>query len=121
MHYFRTGQELCYDTEGKEMPCPGSGQDGESRPGLPWPEPRFVVRDQIVEDRLTNLQWLRNANPATFPVTWPEALAAIAKMNREGAPGNDAWRLPNRNELRSLMSYQTRKPSLPASKCLKNA
>ena len=33
-------------------------------------------------------------------------------MNRERYAGRDDWRLPNRNELRSLMSYQARKPAL---------
>jgi hypothetical protein len=113
MNYFRTGQERCYDSEGSEIPCAGSGQDGESRMGRPWPEPRFTLRDELVEDRLTSLEWYRDANPNTFPVTWSEALAAIAELNRQQALGYSDWRLPNRRELRSLMSYQSRKPALP--------
>ena len=34
-------------------------------------------------------------------------------MNRQKAFGFSDWRLPNRRELRSLMSHQTRKPALP--------
>ena len=113
MHYLQTGQDQCYDGEGHTIPCPGTGQDGESRRGIHWPEPRFVTRGEIVEDLLTGLQWTRDANLAAFPVTWPEALAAIAEINRTRLQDHDDWRLPNRREMRSLMSYQTRKPSLP--------
>jgi len=113
MNYFRTGQERCYDPLGNEISCGASGQDGELRLGRPWPEPRFAVRDGIVEDHLTRLQWFLNANPGGYPVTWSEALAAITELNRQRALGYADWRLPNRRELRSLMSYQTRKPSLP--------
>jgi len=64
-------------------------------------------------DRLTGLDWTQNANRAGFPMTWGEALDFIADMNRKGTLGRSDWRLPNRRELRSLMSHQSRKPSLP--------
>lgn len=110
----QTGQSRCYDRDGREIPCPGSGQDGEFRSGLAWPEPRFVSRDMGVEDRLTGLVWSRDANPGGYPVTWTEALVAVAALNRSGELGFTDWRLPNRRELRSLVSAQTRKPALPA-------
>ena len=113
MNYYSTGQEKCYDPRGHEIPCQGSGQDGELKLGLPWPEPRFALRGDIVEDRLTDLHWFRDANPNTFPVTWSEALEAIAELNRNRVLGHGDWRLPNRREMRSLMSYRNRKPSLP--------
>ena len=50
---------------------------------------------------------------AEFPLAWQEALDYIAVMNRDNVFGFADWRLPNRRELRSLMSYQTRKPALP--------
>ena len=102
------------------MPCPGSGQDGEYRSGQPWPKPRFTADREIIEDRLTGLFWFRDANPNTFPVTWPEALAAIADLNRNKALGHEDWRLPNRRELRSLMSYQGKNPALPAGHPFEN-
>lgn len=110
----QTGQESCYDGRGREIPCPGSGQDGEFRTGLVWPAPRFLLHDQIVEDQLTGLFWTRDANPGTYPVTWTEALAGVAAMNQRRELGFADWRLPNRSELRSLMSYQTRRPALPS-------
>jgi len=108
-----TGQTLCYDALGSVIPCENSGQDGEFRLGLPWPRPRFSAGDGGVLDRLTGFTWARDANLGGFPLTWQEALAFIAGMNRQKWSGFADWRLPNRRELRSLMSYQTRTPSLP--------
>jgi len=112
--YLRTGQAGCYDMHGNSIPCEKSGQDGEFRTGIPWPEERFTVDGEIVLDHLSGLKWLRSANPAEFPVTWQEALDYIAGMNREETAGQADWRLPNRRELRSLLAFETRKPALPA-------
>lgn len=111
--YLQTGQATCHDPGGAAIPCSGSGQDGEFRQGLPWPEPRFEVRGEIILDRLTGLLWMRNATPGELPMTWREALAFVAEMNREQALGFSDWRLPNRRELRSLVSHQTRRAALP--------
>ncbi len=110
----RTGQRKCFDQHGRETACRGSGQDGEFLSGLRWPDPRFEVQGAVVHDRLTGLAWSRDANPAGYPLTWTEALAAIASLNDKRHLGATDWRLPNRIELRSLMDYETRKPALPA-------
>ncbi|GAB6060053.1 Lcl C-terminal domain-containing protein [Desulfonatronum parangueonense] len=109
----QTGQTKCYDERGRELDCGETIQDGRFRHGLIWPEPRFQVDADLVLDRLTGLVWPRNANLGEFPMTWSEALDFVAQLNREQALGHDDWRLPNRRELRSLMSYQTKRPSLP--------
>ncbi len=101
----QTGQTTCHDTEGNEIPCFGSGQDGELRKGFPWPVPRFEPSGDIALDRVTGLVWTMDANIAEFPVTWQEALNYIASMNHEKTFGYSDWRLPNRRELKSLMSY----------------
>jgi hypothetical protein len=111
--YLWTGQRTCHDTDGLLIACAGSGQDAEFARGVPWPEPRFETDEGIVLDRLTGLTWTRNTNPAGFPLTWEEAMGYVAGMNREQALGYTDWRLPNRRELRSVMSHQTRKPALP--------
>ena len=111
--YPATGQRSCHDASGLRIPCPGSGQDGEFRRGVSWPSPRFGVAGDVVEDRLTGLVWPRNALLAEFPLDWNEALAFIRDLNRQALYGQQDWRLPNRRELRSLMSYQTRLPALP--------
>lgn len=120
MASLQTGQQTCHDACGREMRCAGSGQDAEFSAGAPWPQPRFEAGDQLVLDRLTGLVWTRDANPAEFPLTWQEALAFVARMNRDGALGFSDWRLPNRRELRSLMSHQTRRPALPAGHPFRN-
>ena len=106
-----TGQKTCYDGAGEDIPCHGSGQDGEYRSGAPWPEPRFDVLGETVLDRLTGLIWTKNANPNSFPVTWREAFENISALNHDHYLGCNDWRLPNRRELRSLMSYQTKNPA----------
>ena len=111
-HVLHTGQTRCWDASGREIPCRGTGQDGEWQRGAPWPAERFVVRGEVVTDGLTGLHWCRDATVSTFPCTWAEAFALIDGLNRERHGGRDDWRLPNRNELRSLMSYQARKPAL---------
>ncbi len=111
--YLQTGQIKCHDESGNEVACQGSGQDAEFKKGLLWPSPRFEQRGEIVLDKLTGLTWTQNANLAEFPFTWQEALDYVFSMNREKAFGCSDWRLPNRRELRSLMSHQTGKPALP--------
>lgn len=109
----QTGQTDCHDESGRETPCFGSGQDAAFRAGAKWPEPRFEAADGVVLDRLTGLVWARDANLAGWPMFWDEALEYVAGMNRDRALGFSDWRLPNRRELRSLVSCQTRRPALP--------
>lgn len=109
----QTGQTTCYDEQGREVDCRETFQDGWFRHGLAWPQPRFQVDGQLVTDRLTGLVWPQDANLGEFPLTWSETLETIAQMNREQALGHSDWRLPNRRELRSLVSYQARRPAMP--------
>ncbi len=111
--YLSTGQTSCHDANGRVISCSGSGQDAEFRAGIPWPSPRFEIRHDVVLDGLTGLIWTRNANLAEYPMTWRETLDFIAGMTRERTLGFSDWRLPNRRELRSLISNQTRRPALP--------
>jgi hypothetical protein len=85
--YIQTGQVTCHDTKGQEITCRLTGQDGEFRMGVKWPEQRFEERDETVMDRLTGLMWTRNANLAEFPVTWQESLDYVSSLNREKALG----------------------------------
>jgi len=112
-HYLSTGQNLCYDARGEPVGCRGTGQDGDARPGAPWPEPRFAATGETVRDRLTGLVWTQRANFTEFPDTWAAALEVVRRMNMGSFGGRADWRLPNRRELRSLISYQTRDPALP--------
>ena len=108
-----TGQINCYDTQGNVIECAGSGQDAEFQAGLAWPSPRFSVKGEIVKDHLTGLYWTRKSNFADFPLSWQESLDFIADMNRQNLLGFNDWRLPNRRELRSLLSFHNHRPALP--------
>jgi hypothetical protein len=112
-HYLQTGQRTCHADDGHEVACESSGQDASFVVGTPWPEPRFQLRGDEVTDHLTGLIWCRDASLAEFPLTWQEALVFVAGMNREQRSGQGDWRMPNRRELRSLLSLQTRLPALP--------
>ena len=109
----QTGQVQCYDTAGRQIDCAGTGQDGAYGHGVAWPRPRFETGSGTVIDHLTHLMWSRDANPAEYPLTWPEALQFIESLCEQTYRGYDDWRLPNRRELRSLISHQTKKPALP--------
>lgn len=114
MHYLWTGQRRCFGPAGQDMPCATSGQDAETRPGLPWPDPRFEIAGQTVRDAATGLVWSLSANPLGFPLPWAEALTEVARLNAAGHLGRHDWRLPNRRELRSLVDHAARDPALPA-------
>lgn len=98
----QTGQTECYSSAGDHISCAGTGQDGDVKSGVPWPEPRFTVSGDCVTDNLSGLIWAKNASlsAATY---WQPALDYIAAINSgAGLCGNTDWRLPNANELQSL-------------------
>jgi hypothetical protein len=114
----KTGQTKCYDTDpGNEIPCPGTGQDGEIQAGVAWPDPRFMDNgDKTVTDNLTGLMWTKNANPPSGYKTWQQALDYVKGMNAGTYTnyGYTDWRLPNRKELHSLTDFSQYKPALPS-------
>ena len=70
-----TGQTLCYDSLGDDVSCAGTGQDGQLRPGVAWPNPRFTDNNNgTVTDNLTGLMWLKDANCFGLR-TWAQALS----------------------------------------------
>jgi len=125
----RTGQNSCYSAEGVVIPCAGTGQDGEKRTGATWPSPRFADNgDGTVTDNLTGLVWLKDANCSDTAggidrsgglLNWPSALTwsnnlASGKCGLSDNSVAGDWRLPNVNELRSLVDYSRHDPALPA-------
>jgi hypothetical protein len=38
----QTGQTSCYDAAGSSIACSGTGQDGDKKAGVAWPDPRFT-------------------------------------------------------------------------------
>ncbi|MDD2366041.1 MAG: DUF1566 domain-containing protein [Desulfuromonadaceae bacterium] len=125
----QTGQTACTDTAGTVIPCTDTGQDGETKAGVAWPDPRFTDNSNgTVTDNLTGLIWLKNANCTDTAggiakssgyltwnnaITWSSALATgtcgLTDSSRAGQ-----WRLPNRKELQSLVDRSQANPALPA-------
>ncbi len=101
-----------------------AGDDGDYQMGVAWPGPRFVDNsDGTITDMLTGLMWLQDANCiktnySTFDtdgtaqdggVGWGKALLFIKEMNDGGVrplcdTGKTGWRMPNVNELESLVN-----------------
>jgi hypothetical protein len=114
----RTGSEKCYDAFGGPMACAGTGQDGEFRAGVPWPDPRFTDNGNgSITDNLTGLVWLKNADCFGFQ-SWEDALkdANNLAQGQCGLSDNSKagnWRVPNTRELQSVMDNRTVAPALP--------
>jgi hypothetical protein len=72
---------------------------------------RFVLEGEGVLDTVTNLVWRRDADPARRLLSWPEALAQAAELDR-AARQNGGWRVPNIRELESLMDLAADSPAL---------
>jgi len=95
----RTGQATSY----------GTSDDGALQEGVAWPSPRFTDNsDGTVTDNLTGLVWLKNAN-CFSTVAWTVALADANSLASGACGLTDGsaagqWRLPNINELESLVS-----------------
>lgn len=109
-----TGQTICTNESGNTIPCEGSGQDAEFMKGLKWPALRFEIQGETVIDHLTGLIWSKDSNPAQFPLPWYECFGFIDEMNRTKFGGRNDWRMPDRHELHSLISFNDRKPAIAA-------
>jgi hypothetical protein len=110
-----TGQKACFDASGATVDCANTGQDGALQTGTAWPAPRFSDNgDGSLTDRLTRLVWPKEAkspgpeacSPGTTKTakTWQGALDYASCLNAENYLGHGDWRLPNVNELESLVN-----------------
>lgn len=130
-----TGSSACTDNAGAPLPCDGTGQDGELRRGLA----RAYVDngDGTVTDTSTGLTWEKLSQDDTihsvhpllgavsgFGFTWTDAVTIkIATLNGDAFAGHTDWRLPNANELQSLIDYGRVLPAIdPAfnANCVEN-
>ncbi len=111
-----TVQTSCFNSVGDSITCSGSGQDGELQTG----EPRQYTDngDGTISDNKTGLMWEKLSDDGSIhdqdtTYTWPDAFAVkIAALNTGSFAGHNDWRLPNVNELGSLVSYGTLNPSI---------
>ncbi|MBF0141265.1 MAG: DUF1566 domain-containing protein [Magnetococcales bacterium] len=115
--------------EGFPSPLPITGQttsfgvddDGSSKQGIPWPSSRFIdIGNGTIADLFTGLNWMKNANCFGY-MTWSSALAKISDLNNNIATcsgysgGYNDWRMPNINEIKSLIDYGNYSPALPTN------
>ena len=100
--FFVTG--VAYAAAPAEVPKTGqtasqaTGDDGDLEKGVAWPSPRFVVSADCVTDNLTGLMWAKT--PESESKTWTSALAFADSLS---LCNYSDWRLPNLNELESLV------------------
>jgi hypothetical protein len=116
-----TGQTTCSNENGIAIPCSNTGQDGDIRAGVEWPNPRFTImycdasgpcadqvsdcdgnnKTDVVKDNLTGLIWTRDTNPIPYnaKLLWQPALDFIDYFT---LCGFSDWHLPNINELETM-------------------
>ena len=125
----KTGQKSCYNMAGVIIDCGNTGQDGDKQAGSAWPFPRFEDNNNgTVIDKLTGLIWLKDANCTETVggiaresglLDWQSALTWSNNLENgkcglvDSSVAGD-WRLPNVNELRSLIDYSRHDPDLPS-------
>lgn len=86
----RTGQTATHAT----------GDDGDLDKGVAWPSPRFTDNgDGIICDKLTGFMWEQALSG--IQRNWTDALTYANNLN---LGGHSDWRLPNVNELGSLIN-----------------
>lgn len=111
----QTGQTTCYDTSGSAVDCAGTGQDGEFQAGASH---SFIDNgDGTITDQVTGLMWEKLSADGSIHqfddgYSFTDAIAVkIATLNSEQFAGHDDWRLPNRNELGTLVNFGTGNPA----------
>lgn len=92
------------------------------RSTLAAPPSRYEAQaDGTVKDKATGLHWRQCqdglsgagcSDGSAVAYTWQEALNRVAAVNQAGFAGYKDWRLPNRNELASIVDYSDNKPAL---------
>jgi hypothetical protein len=112
----KTGQTTCYDSTGTAIACAGTAQDGELQRGL---SRGYVDNgDGTVTDTTTNLVWEKQSRDGSIHdssnlYTWDDAFSAhVGALNAASFAGHSDWRLPNVNELQSLVDYRSAYPAM---------
>lgn len=108
------------DTSSALRDCPGAGEDGESQAGVEFPMPGLTESDDgTVNDKLSGLIWLKDADCPAARKTGQEALDCVALLNTTAVACTDYaamtcsdWRLPQIKELLSLMDSGEVNPAL---------
>ena len=70
----------------------------------------FSRSDKVITDSITGLQWQDDADAKNIRKTWQEAIEYCE--NKVSLEGYDDWRLPNINELESLVDDSRYDPAI---------
>jgi hypothetical protein len=107
----KNANEMCVIcTRGTSDVLPRTGQtssqagedDGDMQSGVAWPGTRFTDNgDGTITDNLTGLMWQKSPSISSVEL-WADALSEISALTV--GEYND-WRMPNIQELRSLLHY----------------
>jgi hypothetical protein len=115
----KTGQTLCYDEVGTVIACAGTGQDAELQKGLAG---AYTDNgDGTITDTRTGLMWEKLSDDGTIhdkdtAYTWMNAFSTkVAMLNADSFAGFTDWRVPNVNELQSLVGYGAAYPAINAA------
>jgi hypothetical protein len=114
----QTGQTGCWDSDGNAIACAGTGQDGDVQAGIPraWTD----NGNGTVTDQRSGLTWEKLSDDGSIHdvdtlYTFDDAIGVkIAGLNGASFGGHNDWRLPNINEMRSLVDYSVSGPSVAA-------
>ena len=93
----RTGQAQSYAT----------GDDGDLQSGVEWPDPRFSDSGGCLLDNLTGLLWAKTGSNGWQSRSWGEAIDYAKSLAWCGC---STWRLPNINELESVLNIGSLSP-----------
>jgi hypothetical protein len=104
----QTESATCYDGT-YEISCAGTGQDGDLQQGLAR---RYTDNgDGTITDNDTGLMWEKHSSDGSIHdfrniYTWLNALNFyVPYLNSTSFAGHTDWRLPNVNELHTLVDY----------------
>jgi len=95
-----------------------TGDDGDLKKGIHWPVPRYTARVNVVTDNLTGLMWQKEPANGVDEGDWSSAIDFCNALMIWEPAGQfsilyDDWRLPNINELLSLVDRGSINPALP--------
>jgi len=126
----KSGQTVCYDATGAVVTCMNTGQDGDKLAGVAWPDQRFTPisagTGTVITDNLTGLMWAGDPTLSTLcssgtTTTWQGALDYVACLNTNNYLSHNDWRLPNVNELESLVHSGYNEELCAGLSCTMNA
>ncbi len=122
---FLTGDKVVSVPRTGQTTSQASGAHGSVEKGIAWRSPRFTDNnDGTVTDGLTGLVWMKNAGcfaASNWSVaqTYANQLASGQCGLTDGSTAGQ-WRMPNVNELESLVGISRSKPALAAGNPFNN-